>query len=254
MFILVLTLISLVIMVVMLLPLDDATIGLLQVYDNLICAIFLIDFFINLRAAPKKSDYLIKGGGWLDLLGSIPSLGVTFKYSGLFRLARLSRATRIARAMRGKSRGALIADVLKKRRNYAAAITVLLTITILVTASVLVLQFESGSPEAVITTGWDALWYSIVTITTVGYGDYYPVTLLGRVTAMFIMIAGVGIIGALASMMASLLVGSPSAPAEEEAPGVVAAPSVETEIAAIRSELAAMRQLLERTTTGGSTE
>lgn len=252
MFILVLTLISLVIMVVMLLPLNDATIGLLQVYDNLICAIFLIDFLINLRAAPKKSDYLIKGGGWLDLLGSIPSLGVTFKYSGLFRLARLSRATRIARAMRGKSRGALIADVLKKRSNYAAAITVLLTIIILVTASVLVLQFESRSPEANITTGWDAFWYSIVTITTVGYGDYYPVTLLGRITAMSIMIAGVGIIGALASLMSSLLVGSSPAPSEEVAPVVEPAPTVDVEIAQIKSELATIRQLLEKSVAGGN--
>ena len=53
-FILILTIISLVIMVVMLLPLDNATIGLLQVYDNLICVIFLIDFFLALKSAPKK--------------------------------------------------------------------------------------------------------------------------------------------------------------------------------------------------------
>ena len=85
-------------------------------------------------------------------------------------------------------------------------------------ASVLVLQFESKSPDANITTGWDSFWYSIVTITTVGYGDFYPVTLWGRVTAMFIMFAGVGIIGALASILASLLVGGSSSEEEEEAP------------------------------------
>jgi voltage-gated potassium channel len=148
----------------------------------------------------------------------------------------------------------LIADVLKKRSNYAAVITVLLTLIILVSASVLVLQFESRSPEAKITTGWAALWYSIVTITTVGYGDYYPVTLLGRVTAMFIMIAGVGIIGALASLMSSLLIGSSSAPSEEVAPVSEPGPMVETEIAQIKSELAAIRQLLEKTVPGGGRE
>jgi voltage-gated potassium channel len=72
---------------------------------------------------------------------------------------------------------------------------------------VLVLQFESKSPDANIHTGGHALWYALVTITTVGYGDRYPVTSGGRVTAMFIMFAGVGIIGALASILASLLVG-----------------------------------------------
>ena len=49
---------------------------LLRFYDNLICVIFLIDFFLNLRGAAKKSDYFIGQRGWLDLLGSIPSFGV----------------------------------------------------------------------------------------------------------------------------------------------------------------------------------
>src|SRR5574342_402954 len=99
-FILVLTVLSLAIMVVMLLPLNDETIKLLTVYDNLICFVFLIDFYLNMRGAAKKSDYFIKERGWLDLLGSIPSLGLLTnagKYAGLLRLARLSRLARIAR-------------------------------------------------------------------------------------------------------------------------------------------------------------
>lgn len=59
-FILVLTVLSLAIMVVMLLPISGATFKLLAVYDNLICVIFLIDFFLNLRGAARKSDYFIK--------------------------------------------------------------------------------------------------------------------------------------------------------------------------------------------------
>jgi voltage-gated potassium channel len=125
----------------------------------------------------------------------------------------------------------------------------LLTIIVLTASSVLVLQFESQSPDANIKSGGDALWYSIVTITTVGYGDFYPVTTAGRITATFIMFMGVGIIGALASILASLLVGSPPAPEEEVAP----ATADESEHAAIRDELAAMRQLLEKMTTGGET-
>ncbi len=245
-FILVLTVISLVIMVVMLLPLDDATIGLLQFYDNLICVIFLIDFFLNLRAASPKSDYFIKERGWLDLLGSIPSLGVAFKYSGLFRLARLSRLVRILRLLRGENKEALVKDIVEHRSQYTGFITILLTIIVLATASVLVLQFESQSPEASITTGWDAFWYSIVTITTVGYGDYYPVTFWGRITAIFIMIAGVGIIGVLASLLSSLLVGSPPVPEEEETPATAITPMVEQELAIIKNELADLRQLLEK--------
>ncbi len=251
-FILVLTVLSLAIMVVMLLPISEATLKLLTVYDNLICVIFLLDFFLNLRGATKKSDYFIKERGWLDLLGSIPSLGLFTnigKFAGLLRLARLSRLARIARLLRGENKKTLVKDILENRSRYAAFLTVLLTILVLTVASVLVLQFESQSPDANIHSGGDALWYAIVTITTVGYGDRYPVTMAGRITAMFIMFMGVGIIGALASILASLLVGG-SPPAEEEAPVLASTPSIEEELKTIKDELAVMRQMLEKMGTG----
>ena len=149
----------------------------------------------------------------------------------------------------------MVKDILENRSRYVAFLTILLTILVLTVASVLVLQFESKSPNANITTGGDALWYSLVTITTVGYGDYYPVTTAGRITATVIMFMGVGIIGALASILASLLVGS-SAPAEEEppevAPAATPAPalSVNEELRAVREELAVMRQMLEKMSVG----
>ena len=248
-FILVLTILSLAVMVVMLLPISDATYKLLSVYDNLICFIFLIDFYLNMRGASKKSDYFIRERGWLDLLGSIPSLGLLTnvgKFAGLLRLARLSRLARILRLLKGENKKALVKDILENRSQYAAFLTILLTILVLTVASVLVLQFESASPDGKIITGGDALWYAIVTITTVGYGDFYPVTMGGRITAMFIMFMGVGIIGALASILASLLVGG--APAEEPEEGALVVPvlTIEQELAGIKEELASLRQLLEK--------
>jgi voltage-gated potassium channel len=251
-FIFVLTIISLVVMVVMLIPwLDDETVKVLAFYDNIICIIFLIDFFNNLRTSPKKSDYFIKDRGWLDLLGSIPSLGLLTnagKYAGLLRLARLSRLARITRLMRGGGKEALIKDVLANRSRYTGFITILMTIIVLTTCSVLVLQFESKSADANIKSGWDALWYAVVTITTVGYGDFYPKTVLGRIAGMFIMFAGVGIIGVLASILSSILVGAPSTPTEEEAPMAEPAVVANDELAAIKNELAEMHQLLEKIT------
>jgi voltage-gated potassium channel len=248
-FILILTIVSLIIMVVMLLPLDDATLGLLQFYDNLICVIFFVDFIYTLGSVRKKSDYLIKERGWLDLLGSIPSFGPVFKYSGLLRLARLSRLFRIIRQFSRDERRKLVRDILENRSQYAAMITASLAIIVMTTASVLVLQFESHSPHANIKNGWDALWYSIVTITTVGYGDFYPITMGGRITAIFVMLMGVGIIGALASILASVLVGSSHDAEADGSTNILPESTVEQELTNIKSELAAIRQLLDKNTT-----
>jgi voltage-gated potassium channel len=206
-FILVLTIYSLVVMVLLVLPIQQAVRDLLNVYDNVICVLFLGDFVNNLAGSRPRRAYFIQARGWLDLLGSIPSLGF-FQVTALFRLARLSRLARITRLLGGNSRKELIRDVVDNRGQYAAFITILAAGIVLSAASILVLQFESADPDANIRTGGDALWWGIVTITTVGYGDRFPVTLMGRAIALFVMLAGVGIIGALASILASLLVPS----------------------------------------------
>jgi voltage-gated potassium channel len=241
-FILVLTVLSLVIMVLLLIPLDAAVHDLLRWYDNSICVIFLIDFGFSMRQASSKRGYFFHERGWLDLIGSIPALGF-FNFTALFRLARLSRLARISRILRRQNDKDLIADVVKNRGQYAAAVTLLLAFIVLVVSSILELFFETKSPTANITTGGDSLWWAIVTITTVGYGDKYPVTPGGRAVAVFVMLAGVGIIGSLAGILSSILVPPPAAPAEGAAPPSA---SLEAELAAVRSELAAMREALQR--------
>jgi voltage-gated potassium channel len=238
-FILVLTILSLAIMVALLLPLNDATRKMLTVYDNLICIIFLIDFALKMRKAHPRRSYFIGERGWLDLLGSIPTFGF-FKYTALLRLARISRLARITRILRGNNKRELIDDVVDHRSQYAVFITLLSAFLVLSIASPMVLQFESKSPDANIKTGGGALWWSVVTITTVGYGDEYPVTTGGRITAVLVMFCGVGIIGALASILASVLV-PPPANSGGDGNGSASDPQLRDELAAIRAELATIR-------------
>jgi len=240
-FILVLTVASLVVMVLLLLPLSPATHTLLRAYDDAFCVVFLVDFGLSLRRAPSKRRYFFGGQGWLDLLGSIPAVRGG-EAAGLFRLARVSRLARILRQFRRQDRRQVVADVVRNRAQYAAFVTVLLAGLVLATASLVVLNAEARSPKANITTGGDAVWWAVVTITTVGYGDYYPVTAVGRAAAVFVMATGVGIIGALASLMASLLVGPPPGGAADAPGGAPAAPSAsEREVAGLGGELAAVR-------------
>jgi voltage-gated potassium channel len=246
-FILVLTVFSLTVMVLLLLPLDQQSRDLLTWYDNAICVVFLADFAYNLTGAKPRRAYFIQQRGWLDLLGSIPSLGV-FQLTALFRLARLSRFARIARLLSGSNRRELVHDMVVNRGQYATFVTILLAGMVLSVASFLVLQFESRSPEANIRTGGDAIWWGFVTITTVGYGDFFPVTALGRMVGVFVMFAGVGIIGALASILASLLVPPPAEP-DPAATDTGANPGgdrVAEELAALRAEVAALRAEMQR--------
>jgi len=257
MFILVLTLLSLAIMVMLVVPMSDATHKALSVYDNVICFVFLGDFVLRLRRAPTKRQYFIGGRGWLDLIGSIPSFGL-FPVGALLRLARLSRLARVMRLLSGQKKKEITADVLAHRGQYAAFITIMAAAVVLVVASIVVLAFESGSANANISTGGDALWWAIVTLTTVGYGDKFPMSTGGRITAIFVMFMGVGIIGALASILASFLV-APTEPEPAEEPAQSSSespvgpstalsadlsPELHDELRAIRAELEALRKTL----------
>jgi voltage-gated potassium channel len=143
--------------------------------------------------------------------------------------------------LRGQKKRELIDDVVTHRGQYAAFVSITAAMIVLVVCSVLVLQFESRAADANITTGGDALWWALVTITTVGYGDFFPVTTAGRITGAFVMFAGVGIIGALASILASVLV---PAPKTEEEPEFPATDTVRDELVEIKAELSALRRSL----------
>jgi voltage-gated potassium channel len=97
--------------------------------------------------------------------------------------------------------------VVRDRPGNAFA-SVLLTVFLLVTfASLGSLLLEHG-PESNIRSAEDAIWWSMTTITTVGYGDHFPTTIQGRMLAMGVMLCGVGLFGTLSGLVSSWLVGS----------------------------------------------
>ena len=81
------------------------------------------------------------------------------------------------------------------------AIPVILTSLIIIFGGIGMYLEEHHDPRANITNLGDAFWWAVVTITTIGYGDYYPVTTFGRLIAVVVMFSGIGIVVALVSML-----------------------------------------------------
>jgi voltage-gated potassium channel len=232
----------LLLLVLLILPVSEQTRQLVKFYDIVICFIFLFDFFLNLFTATSKRAYFIRGSGWLDLLGSLPYFGF-FPIFEFLRVARLSRLVRIVRLVRSLRKEQIVGDMLRNRSEYAGTVTALVASLVVILASILELQFESGSPDANITTPSDALWWTVVTITTVGYGDRFPVTGLGKVIAAFVMFCGVGIISALASILSSVLIPPPK---QHGTATVPQDPGLSQELARISAELVSLREVVAR--------
>ncbi|HYW06453.1 MAG TPA: ion transporter [Longimicrobium sp.] len=178
-----------------LLPANAPSRHVLQVADDVVCAFFLVDFARNLVRAERKLAYL--KWGWLDLLASIPTLDA-------LRFARVARIVRIVRILRGfRSARHLVTFVLRRRAQAALWGMALVSFILVVFAAVAILEVERDARGANIQTAGDAVWWAYVTITTVGYGDHFPVTAEGRVIAAVLMGAGVGLFGTFTGYLAT---------------------------------------------------
>jgi voltage-gated potassium channel len=176
-------------------PLAPDSRRVLDYADNVACALFFADFLHSLYRAPNRLRYFLKWG-WLDLISSIPAVGP-------LRLARFARVVRVLRVIRAvRSARAIASLILQKREQSALLAGLLLGLLLIVSSSIAILQLERAD-GANIRTAEDAVWWSITTMSTVGYGDRYPVTTGGRLVAVFLMAGGVGIFGTLSGIVAS---------------------------------------------------
>lgn len=172
---------------------DQKTI--LQLADVVVCALFFVDFLVSLHQAPHRLRYFLSWG-WLDLLSSVPMIDA-------LRITRVARIFRIVRVIRGVKATKVLAQFILNRRAESAFLAVsLISLLMIVVSSIAILQVESH-PDSTIKTAQDAVWWAIATITTVGYGDVYPVTPEGRIVASFLMVCGVGLLGTFSGFVAS---------------------------------------------------
>ena len=209
-----LAVISLFNLAVSILPFAPIQKEIAKIVDVPLTAIFLLDFTSRLLRSHPKRVYFIEQRGWLDLLGSLPSF---------FRLFRIFRLIRVTRLLGEYGFTNIVRSFVKNRADNALIVVLFLVLVVLEFGSMLVSFFEQQDPNANIKTGGDAVWWAFVSITTVGYGDQYPVTLGGRTMAVFVLATGVGLFGVLSGYLANFFL----APASKDEPATAPAATPE---------------------------
>jgi len=174
------------------LPVEVARV--LVIIDDLICIVFLFDFAQRFYKAENKLEFM--KWAWIDLISSIPTL----VFLRLGRTLRLIRLLRILRAFRSIKH--LAHHVFKSKTQGTLTTAAVIAILMVIFSSIAILQVEHD-PHSNIKTAEDAIWWAYVTITTVGYGDKFPVTGEGRIIAALLMTVGVGLFGTFTAFMAS---------------------------------------------------
>ena len=199
------------------------TLTILELADFGVCAVFFADFLASLWRADNRWRYFLTWG-WIDLLSSIPVIDAA-RWGRVLRIFRLFRAIRAAR---------LMTEVVVRQRAENTVLAVFLLALMLVTfSSIAILHFENV-PQGNILTAEDALWWVFATVTTVGYGDRYPITTEGRMVAVALMVGGIALFGTLSAYLAAWFIGSEVDDSSEK------------ELAALKVEIASLRALIER--------
>ena len=184
---------------------------------------FLADFLYRLLTARPRRWYLVRRWGWADLLAIVPFMRV-------FRLVRVYLVVREGRLV-GRER--LAEDIFVSRASTTFLITIFLVIAVVEFAGMAEFYVEQGVPNANIVSAGDSIWWGLVTITTVGYGDQYPVGQGGRLVGTILLFAGIGLFSVLTGFIANVFL-APDLPRRRArlAPGTPAA------------ELAALQEML----------
>lgn len=170
--------------------------GLLAL-DSLLCSVFIAEYMAGVASSSHKGRYALLH--LYDLLGAVP---MAIAYIPVLRLLRVFRLLRLLRLLRlGLFVGVLMRAWVKELKLHPAQALGAYSTVVLTLGSVGFYLTEKGANDQVSSIG-EALWLSVVTLTTVGYGDIYPVTWGGRVFGSVLAIMGIGLLASLTGAIA----------------------------------------------------
>ena len=176
----------------------------LELADLAIAFIFLGEFSVRLYRAPKKSLFLRKH--WWELLASIPFTSETTQVLRAFNLLRLFRLMRLLRLIRFAVRFKILLDNSARFARQTYLVYICTTAGLVILSGALGFHYMESEVNPNVHGLWDSFWWTIVTITTVGYGDITPVTTGGRVLAILLMLGGIATMGAATAAITAYVI------------------------------------------------
>ena len=197
-----------------------------KISEVIVVAIFLVEYVANIYISRPRRQYILGWWGMIDLFAIVPSL-INFIDLRQFKVARILRVLRFLRLMRIlKLAKKVAADVDEiKEKKYGTLkmdlqIYLIAMFSILIISSTLLFYAESGLPGTKFVDIPHAMWWAIVTMTTVGYGDMSPESFWGRLVAAITSLAGLGMFAMLMNVMGKAMIqglfGSPDEAMEDD--------------------------------------
>ena len=170
--------------------------------DRVFTIIFIIELIVRILVVPKPLKYLTSFFGVVDLLAVLPSLvGINSKGLRIVRLIRIIKLLRNERANRAIAR---LNKAVQEVRNELAVFS-FIAFLVLYLAAVGIYYCENAAQPEVFSSIPASMWWALATLTTVGYGDAYPITAAGKMFAGVVILVGLGIVAIPTGLFASAL-------------------------------------------------
>ncbi len=187
------------------LPNNSENFGLILNYVEVISIIiFSCEYLLRLYVSKHPLNYIFSFYGIIDLISILPfylARTLDLRFLRVFRIFRIFRTLKLIRYNKAMARFYLAAKIVKEE---FVLFLIVIFIFIFIAASGIYF-FENEAQPQVFKSVFHSLWWAIVTLTTVGYGDVYPITVGGRIFTFFILLIGVGVVTIPAGLVASAL-------------------------------------------------
>ena len=184
--------------------LSSGTREILKGFEYLSITIFTIEYILRLWVADKKLKFIFSFYGLIDLLAILPfylSFGIDLRTIRIFRLIRLFRILKILRFNKAIQH---FSKAIKSIKEELILFFIISSFLIFL-SSVGIYYFENPAQPEIFKSVFHSLWWSIATLTTVGYGDIYPVTAGGKIFTSVMLLFGIGVIAIPTGLIASAL-------------------------------------------------